>query len=212
MTTTSTETPMNPGLIPILEDQVLELADHEAWLDAQIREMEFANSHDRSSISSDDRSTEEIKKELEQRIDILKEELVRAASMESIRAKVVDRSLAKAIEERDEAVSQFLHIHKELQQIRQDLSATQVQVLDCQDNNRKLAQILSEETAAMKEATTSQDSGSNRRMNQRMDEELQNINIKHNVISNVLQGLLLESGVDWANDPHYLDVMLKLSE
>ncbi|KAG0003211.1 hypothetical protein BGZ79_001433 [Entomortierella chlamydospora] len=107
---------------------VLELADHEAWLDAQIRELEFANNQ------------------------------------------------------------------------------------DCQDDNRKLAQLLSEETATMKETTASQESGSNRRMAQRIEEELKNINIKYNVISNVLQGLLLESGVDWSNDPHYLDVMLKLSQ
>ncbi|KAF9354573.1 hypothetical protein BGX26_007609 [Mortierella sp. AD094] len=209
---TSTETPTSPGLIQTLEDQVLELADHEAWLDAQIRELEFANSQDVSSIANDDRPTEEIRKVLEQRIDLLKQELVRAASMESIRARVIDSSLSKAIKVRDEAVSQYLHIHRELQQVRRDLSATQVQALDCQDDNRKLAQLLSEETAAMKEATASQDSGSNRRMAQRIEEELKNINIKHNVISNVLQGLLLESGVDWSNDPHYLDVMLKLSQ
>ncbi|KAG0014018.1 hypothetical protein BGZ80_010701, partial [Entomortierella chlamydospora] len=107
MTSTSTETPTSPGLIQTLEDQVLELADHEAWLDAQIRELEFANNQ------------------------------------------------------------------------------------DCQDDNRKLAQLLSEETATMKETTASQESGSNRRMAQRIEEELKNINIKYNVISNVLQVIYL---------------------
>ncbi|KAF9431017.1 hypothetical protein BGZ76_000606 [Entomortierella beljakovae] len=229
---TSMETTVDAGLIPILEDQVVQLANHEEWLDAQIKELEFANNQDLDNIPINDNSTEEqIREAMEKRIDILKQELVALASMESIRTKALnnaygylavlkglfkgdhdsnEKSLAKSIEERDEAVSVYLHIHQELQQSRRELSTVQVQVLDCQDENRQLVQLLSDETTAMKEATTSQDTGGNKRMAHRMEEELKNINIKHNVISNVLQGLLLESGVDWADDPHYLDVMLKL--
>ncbi|KAG0202256.1 hypothetical protein BGX28_005170 [Mortierella sp. GBA30] len=248
--------PVDTALIPTLEDQILQLADHEAWLDAQIRELEFANENDTTAIPEESRSTLERRQELEQRIDFLKQELATAVALETVRNTVVDsvteivsldyrvdyqldyqvlsqslnllhsahayqvvlKSLFKsdhdqdenAIEERDEAVSEYLHIHRELKQARQDLSAVQVQVLDCQDDNRKLAQSLAQETEAMKEAMALQDSKSSRRMAQRMEEELKSIIIKHSVVSNVLQGLLLESGIDWANDSHYLDVMLKL--
>ncbi|CAO3564644.1 unnamed protein product [Mortierella alpina] len=231
------------AVIPTLEDQILQLADHEAWLDAQIRELEFAAewqhpslfidslSIDATAVQEDGRSATEKRQELEQRIDFLKQELTTAVSMETVRNKVVDsahayqvvlkslfkgdhdqdeKSLASAIEERDEAVSKYLHIHRDLQKARRDLSAVQVQVLDCQDDNRAIAQSLALETAAMKEAMASQDSKSSRRMAHRVEEELKNVVIKHSVVSNVLQGLLLESGIDWANDPHYLEVMLKL--
>ncbi|KAF9959467.1 hypothetical protein BGZ70_008825 [Mortierella alpina] len=220
------------AVIPTLEDQILQLADHEAWLDAQIRELEFATEHDTTAVQEEDgRSATERRQELEQRIDFLKQELTAAVSMETVRNKVVDsahayqvvlkslfkgdhdqdeKSLASAVEERDEAVSKYLHVHRDLQKARRDLSAVQVQVLDCQDDNRAIAQSLALETAAMKEAMASQDSKSSRRMAHRVEEELKNVVIKHSVVSNVLQGLLLESGIDWANDPHYLEVMLKL--
>jgi cation transport regulator ChaC len=35
----------NTEFLFTLEEQILQLADHEAWLDAQIRELEFANSN-----------------------------------------------------------------------------------------------------------------------------------------------------------------------
>ncbi|KAI1319077.1 hypothetical protein EDD11_004966 [Mortierella claussenii] len=219
-------------LVPILEDQILQLTDHEAWLDAQIRELEFAKRQDRTDAPSDDGSSmEDIRKHTEQRIDLLKRELVTVASIESIRSKVVNsahgyqvilkslfkdeqdmdgKPLATLIQERDEAVTQYLHIHRELKQVQEELSKTQIRVLDYQDENRKLAQLLSEETAAMKEASAAQESGSNQRVSKKVEEELNNVSIKHSVVSNVLQGLLLESSVDWANDPHYLEVMLKL--
>ncbi|KAF9576525.1 hypothetical protein EC968_008003 [Mortierella alpina] len=231
METTPAEPSSIAAVIPTLEDQILQLADHEAWLDAQIRELEFAAEIGTTVVQEDGRSTTEKRQELEQRIDFLKQELTTAVSMETVRNKVVDsahayqvvlkslfkgdhdqdeKSLANAIEERDEAVSKYLHIHRELQKARRELSAVQVQVLDCQDDNRAIAQSLALETAAMKEAMASQDSKSSRRMAHRVEEELRNIVIKHSVVSNVLQGLLLESGIDWANDPHYLEVMLKL--
>ncbi|KAF9121846.1 hypothetical protein BGW39_010216 [Mortierella sp. 14UC] len=220
MATTVVTSPatMDAGLIQTLEAQVLQLADHEAWLDAQIRELELAIDIDQNQTG------EETKLALEQRIDMLKQELVMAAALETIRNKVISsahsyhvvlRSLFKADydedeKRRDEAVSEYLHIHKDLQIARHDLAAVQVQVLDLQDENRRLAQALAHETAAIKEDASSHDATSNRRMAQKIEEELKTIIIKYNVVSNVLQGLLLESGVDWSNDPHYLDVMLKL--
>jgi len=58
-TTTTTSTGARAGadagsnaLLLTLEEQILQLADHEAWLDAQIRELEFANSHgNRNALS-----------------------------------------------------------------------------------------------------------------------------------------------------------------
>ncbi|KAF8923471.1 hypothetical protein EDD21DRAFT_421160 [Dissophora ornata] len=79
---------------------------------------------------------------------------------------------------------------------------------DLQDENRKLVLLLSDETAATKKTANS----STQRTAQmiRIEEQLKNFTVKYNVVSNVLQGLLLESGVDWVNDAHYLDLMLKL--
>ncbi|KAF9098968.1 hypothetical protein BGX23_004503 [Mortierella sp. AD031] len=229
--TAHTTSTTNAGLISILEAQVLQLADHEAWLDAQIRELELAIDNDATAPVEENHTAEEVKNALEQRIDLLKEELAVAAALDTIRTRVLSSAhsyhvvlrslfksdydqdemiLSEAIQRRDEAVSEYLHIHKDLQVIRHDLAAAQVQVLDLQDENRKLAQELAQETVAIKESATSQDATSNRRMAQRIEEELKTITIKYNVVSNVLQGLLLESEVDWSNDPHYLDVMLKL--
>ncbi|KAG0313468.1 hypothetical protein BGZ97_010151 [Linnemannia gamsii] len=230
MTTTAAST-TDAGLINTLEAQVLQLADHEAWLDAQIRELEFTLDNDTSTSMEEDQTAEEARSAIEQRIDTLKQELAVAAALETIRTKVInsahsyhvvlrslfkadydqdEKIMADAIRRRDEAVSEYLHIHKDLQIARHDLAAVQVEVLDLQDENRKLAQALAQETAAIKEGASSQDATSNRRMTQRIEEELKTITIKYNVVSNVLQGLLLESGVDWSNDAHYLDVMLKL--
>ncbi|KAF9935274.1 hypothetical protein FBU30_004849 [Linnemannia zychae] len=210
MTTMASSATTDAELITTLESQVLQLVDHEAWLDAQIRELEYACDNDMTEPMEEDQTTEETKKALQQRIDILKHEFEVAASLEAIRSKVINRILSDAIKKRDEAVSEYLHIHKDLQTARHDLAEVQVQVLDLQDENRKLAQALAQEAAAIKEGASSQDATSNRRMTQRIEEELKTITIKYNVVSNVLQGLLLESGVDWSNDPHYLDVMLKL--
>ncbi|KAF9905421.1 hypothetical protein EC991_001649 [Linnemannia zychae] len=233
MTTNAATSPAttDTGLIQTLEAQVLELADHEAWLDAQIRELELVIDNDAPKLTDDNQTGEEAKLALERRIDALKQELAMAAALETIRNKVVSsahsyhvilRSLFKAdhdqdekiisdaIKRRDEAVSEYLHVHKDLQIARDDLAAAQVQVLDLQDENRRLAQALARETAVIKESASSQDATGNRRMAQKIEEELKTITIKYNVVSNVLQGLLLESGVDWSNDPHYLDVMLKL--
>ena len=49
-TTTATTTLLDATLISTLEAQVLQLADHEAWLDAQIRDLEFALNHGKTNI------------------------------------------------------------------------------------------------------------------------------------------------------------------
>ncbi|GJJ76533.1 hypothetical protein EMPS_08892 [Entomortierella parvispora] len=220
----------NAALLLTLEEEVLQLADHEVWLDAQIRDMEFALGQESDYTPPDNEPAEVTRSHLEQSIDILKQELSAAVTMDSVRTKVIESAqgyqlvlkslfksgedaqspLARAIEGRDKAVTEYLHVHRDLQKTRRELSAVQMQVLDSQDENRKLAQSLAEEAEAMKEALASQDTSSNRRMMQRTEEELKTVRMKHSVVSNVLQGLLLESDIDWANDPHYLDVMLKL--
>lgn len=223
--------PNNAGLIPTLENQIFQLIDHEAWLDAQIRELEFANTQDTLESPEEVLSPEETRRSIEQRIDILKHELLTAASLESVRTRFVDSAhyyqvvlkclfkddqdpeeklLADALQERDNAVSEYLLVHRDLQQARKDLSANQIQVLDCQHDNRKLIQLLSKETEAAKKASVSQTTEDNQRAAEKIEEDLRNVNIKDDIVSNVLQGLMLESGVDWVNDPHYLGVMLKL--
>ncbi|KAF9301245.1 hypothetical protein BGZ74_006942 [Mortierella antarctica] len=225
---------MEPTLTAALEEQVLQLADHEAWLDMQIEELQFALDHDPGTALQEDESGEETPQRLQRNVDELKQELATLASMESVKAKVLnhayayqvvlkelygakdqiqdqdDRSLSAAIHKRDTAVTEYLHLYQELQKQRLELSMTQMKVLNCQDENRALLQTLNTETAALKEATASQDSTSNRRMAKRIEEDLKNVTIKHSVVSNVLLGLLLESDTDWSKDPHYVSLMLKL--
>ncbi|KAG0355681.1 hypothetical protein BG005_005384 [Podila minutissima] len=225
---------MEPTLTAALEEQVLQLADHEAWLDMQIEELQFALDHDSGTALQEDESGEETPQRLQRNVDDLKQELATLASMESVKAKVLnhayayqvvlkelygakdqiqdqdDRSLSAAIHKRDTAVTEYLHLYQELQKQRLELSMTQMKVLNCQDENRALLQTLNTETAALKEATASQDSTSNRRMAKRIEEDLKNVTIKHSVVSNVLLGLLLESDTDWSKDPHYVSLMLKL--
>ncbi|KAG0251343.1 hypothetical protein DFQ27_008825 [Actinomortierella ambigua] len=187
--------------------------------------IDIENSHAEATL-------EDQRLELEAAIDNLKTELAVAASVEAVRTKVLDsahayqvvlrslfsrnekdvdkKELAKTVYERDELVSQYLLIHRDLQKTRLELASAQKDVLDCQGENRALVQRLSEETAALKEAAESQQSSSHRKMAHRTEEELKSVTVKYNIASNVLQGLILESGVDWASDPHLLDVMLKL--
>ncbi|KAG0233936.1 hypothetical protein BGW42_007011 [Actinomortierella wolfii] len=151
--------------IAALENQALDLANHEAWLDAQIRRLECTLQDQNDEWNNPEATLDEQRLELEGMVDNLKTELAIAASVEAVRAK---------------------------------------------HENRRLVQKLSEETAALKEASESQQSSSYRKMAHRTEEELKSVTIKYNIASNVLQGLILESGVDWASDPHLLDVMLKL--
>ncbi|KAG0089341.1 hypothetical protein BGZ93_009913, partial [Podila epicladia] len=199
---------MEPTLVAALEEQVLQLADHEAWLDMQIEELQFALDHDTALQEAE--AGEETLQQLQRKVDELKQELATLASMESVKVKVLnhayayqvvlkelygakdqmqdqdDRSLPAAIHKRDTAVTEYLHLYQELQKQRTDLSMTQMKVLNCQDENRTLLQTLNTETAALKEATASQDSTSNRRMAKRIEEDLKNVTIKHSVVSNVL--------------------------
>lgn len=41
---------MEPTLTAALEEQVLQLADHEAWLDMQIEELQFALDHGKCKV------------------------------------------------------------------------------------------------------------------------------------------------------------------
>ncbi|KAG0027645.1 hypothetical protein BGZ81_005416 [Podila clonocystis] len=225
---------MEPTLTAALEEQVLQLADHEAWLDMQIGELQFALDHDPETTLQEAESGEETPQQLQRNVDELKQELATLASLGSVKTKVLshayayqvvlkelygakdqvqgqdERSLSAAIHKRDTAVTEYLHLYQELQKQRTALSMTQMKVLNCQDENRALLQTLNTETAALKEATASQDSTSNRRMAKRIEEDLKNVTIKHSVVSNVLLGLLLESDIDWSKDPHYVSLMLKL--
>ncbi|KAF9971195.1 hypothetical protein BGZ73_005908 [Actinomortierella ambigua] len=205
--------------VAALENQALDLANHEAWLDAQIRRLECALQDDSvNDTGKTEANLDRQRLELEATIDNLKTELAVGASVEAVRTKVLEsahayqvvlrslfsrnekdvdkKELAKAIHERDELVSRYLLIHRDLQTARLNLASAQKDVL--------------EETAALKEASELQISSSYRKMAHRTEEELKSVTIKYNIASNVLQGLILESGVDWASDPHLLDVMYKL--
>ncbi|KAF9419679.1 hypothetical protein BGZ94_009359 [Podila epigama] len=216
-----------------LEEQVLQLADHEAWLDMQIRELEYAVAQDESTIKDSIASDERTRQEVEDSVDALKRELATLTSMESINVKVLehvhaypvlvkelfkqkddssqdDRSLSAAIQEQDAAVSEYLHMYNELQNLRKELSSVQMKVLDCQDENRILLKKLNTETAAFKAVSATQEPDGDQRAIQKIEEDLKNVRIKYSVVSNVLMGLLLESDIDWSKDPHYLSLMLKL--
>ncbi|KAF9583016.1 hypothetical protein BGW38_010419 [Lunasporangiospora selenospora] len=150
------------------------------------------------------------RRELETNIDKLKQEYAQALSLESVRNKVIDKGLLDQIDERDRLVSEFLKIHQELQGVQRELSPIQTEVLDCQNENRNLVRAVEEATATLRDSSITKDTEKSRLSEKRTEEELKALSVKYNVISNVLQGLLLESGIDWADDPHYLNVMLKL--
>ncbi|CAG8610361.1 10306_t:CDS:2, partial [Cetraspora pellucida] len=108
--------------------------------------------------------------------------------------------LKDMISERDRLVSEILKSHQELLKAQTELIELQQAVI----NNRQLMKQIHDKRTSFSDNSDSQDT----RMIQRTKKDLADIRGKREVVRNVLQGLILESGVDWAEDEYLLNLLL----
>ncbi|PKC07590.1 hypothetical protein RhiirA5_479526 [Rhizophagus irregularis] len=119
--------------------------------------------------------------------------------------------LNEMINHRDILVSGFLKSHQELLGIQYELTNLKKAVIVRHIENRILMRQINEITS--KPMTKYyESSGNNQAEILQLKINLTNARSKREIVRNVLQGLILESGVEWANDEHLLKLMLVIGE
>ncbi|CAG8587666.1 8981_t:CDS:2 [Acaulospora morrowiae] len=112
--------------------------------------------------------------------------------------------LTKLVNERDSLVSEFLTSHQELLKARTELAKLQQSVIMCHNDNRELTRKI-KDVRSQSSASTSADLN-------RLQRDLSEAEAKLEVTKNVLQDLILESGVNWVADEHLLKLMLNIGK
>ncbi|CAG8638327.1 6679_t:CDS:2, partial [Acaulospora morrowiae] len=112
--------------------------------------------------------------------------------------------LTKLVNERDSLVSEFLTSHQELLKARTELAKLQQSVIMCHNDNRELMRRI-KNVRSQSSVSTSADLN-------RLQRDLSEAEAKLEVTKNVLQGLILESGVNWVADEHLLKLMLNIGK
>ncbi|CAG8468515.1 12465_t:CDS:2 [Ambispora gerdemannii] len=124
-------------------------------------------------------------------------------------------TLNELILERDRLVTEFLKMHHELLEAQFELSKHEKKVIARHIENRKL---MSEINRITESNSVSIENGSNPENSefletiQRIRKDLENILGKREIVRNVLQGLILESRVEWTEDDHLMTIMLSIGE
>ncbi|KAL1914638.1 uncharacterized protein VTP21DRAFT_8049 [Calcarisporiella thermophila] len=121
--------------------------------------------------------------------------------------------IVTAIEQRDKLVSDFLKMHEKVKHIQQELAEIESRIKDQHQRNRSLMADITTISSELS-VTHRQEQADPKfaRALKRAEEELEREKSRQEILRNVLQGLLLESGVQWVDDEHWLKVMLMLGE
>ncbi|KAI7879471.1 hypothetical protein K492DRAFT_208248 [Lichtheimia hyalospora FSU 10163] len=117
------------------------------------------------------------------------------------------RLVTERLQERDELTVLILRIVDQLKKARVQLTKTQAKVMDTHIINRQLVQAIQRVRNQRSEGIAREASQITVRP-EVMDDMVNRLEIARNV----LMGLMLESGIDWANDERWLQVMLKLGD
>ncbi|OZJ03715.1 hypothetical protein BZG36_03294 [Bifiguratus adelaidae] len=127
-----------------------------------------------------------------------------------------EQNLRDLIDERDELVVKALRSWTEVQKLTSELSALEKQVGAQHTQNRTIMSSILKLTNPSPQTTDanaadpsadkflSQETGELRGARERLAEW----KVKVDVASNVIQGLILESGLDWSKDPRLVDILL----
>ncbi|CAG8496833.1 2654_t:CDS:2 [Dentiscutata erythropus] len=215
------------------EEELLKLVERLELLKKQQREQEYAlQIQQQISLSTFAEPTDEI--ELKKRIDEKKQilldlrakNLVKDKSIECIETgKVILTNIfpegsqlspqalypfkiLDMINERDRLVVEILKSHQELLKAQTELIELQQAVIKRHRDNRQLMKQINDMRTSISDDSGSQDT----KMIQRTKRELADARAKREVVRNVLQGLILESGIDWAEDEHLLNLLLMIGE
>jgi len=198
-------------------------------LPANVYEDENNNENDPDQpAKNEEQKIKEREDRLELLIDQLKEELFQTSSVNSIQSKLLERienmqvfssiifaqptdspdklRLQNAVGYRDELVSEFLKEHDQLKKRKDHLE-------NLRKENRVLKQRireLQEQIDAMNKEKKKVDPAQQTSIVHKKKEELKNMESRNAILRNVIQNLVLESGVNWAEDEQLRDLMLKL--
>ncbi|CAG8749205.1 29684_t:CDS:2 [Gigaspora margarita] len=210
------------------EEELLKLVERLELLKKQQREQEYALQKQQqisSSIFAEPTDEVELKKRIDEKkqilLDLKAKNLVKDKAVECIETgRVISTTifpegsqlspqalcLKDMIKERDRLVIEILNSHQELLKAQTELMELEQDVISS-DNRQLMKQIIDMRTSNSDDSD-SQDA----KMVQRTKKELVSARAKREVIRNVLQGLILESGIDWTEDEQLLNLLLMIGE
>ncbi|CAG8610866.1 1815_t:CDS:2, partial [Paraglomus occultum] len=211
------------------EKELLQLVNHLEWIKHQQREYEYVIEKQKLEFAeTNDLRTEHA---LARQIDTLKKELAKQVSAnfvknEAIKTVEIGKSILNSqfsdaktnsspeaiilnelVEERDQYVSEFLLMHQELVKVQSELSKVQLAIIARHEDNRELMKEINDAFDISKTASSSTNSEA-----KALQKSHKDVIAKRDIIRNVLQGLVLESGVRWTKDGHLLNIMLMIGQ
>ncbi|CAG8514903.1 3635_t:CDS:2 [Ambispora leptoticha] len=226
------ETPAS--LFTSKEQEVLDYFEHLSWLIQQRREYEHII--ERQTQQEQQKAAESPPANAIKLAQVSSANLFKDKAIESAKAGIViletlspqrtsssnndnlqpsNNTLNELILERDRLVTEFLKMHHELLEAQSELSKLEKKVIARHIENRKL---MSEITRITEASSISIENGSGPENSeflgtiQRIRKDLENTLAKREIVRNVLQGLILESHVEWTEDDHLMTIMLSIGE
>ncbi|CAG8438200.1 8888_t:CDS:2 [Diversispora eburnea] len=214
-------TELNKFIFTRKEEELLTYMKRLESLRAQRCEQEYALQIQKCVSTTTTSSTSNINEfKLKERINLKKKELsnlkatnlVKDKAIESIEiGRVIINSLYpkelelslqnsqfnELLNTRDSFVSEFLKSHQELLKVQAEMTKLQQAIIVRQHDNRELMKKIKN----IKQSSIDFNS---------MQSDLSNTMAKIEIVKNVLQGLILESGINWVEDEHLLKLMLKI--
>ncbi|KAF0391235.1 hypothetical protein F8M41_010765 [Gigaspora margarita] len=212
------------------EEELLKLVERLELLKKQQREQEYALQKQQqisSSIFAEPTDEVELKKRIDEKkqilLDLKAKNLVKDKAVECIETgRVISTTiflegsqlspqalcLKDMIKERDRLVIEILNSHQELLKAQTELMELEQDVIKRHRDNRQLMKQIIDMRTSNSDDSDSQDA----KMVQRTKKELVSARAKREVIRNVLQGLILESGIDWTEDEQLLNLLLMIGE
>ncbi|RIA91245.1 centromere protein H (CENP-H)-domain-containing protein [Glomus cerebriforme] len=120
--------------------------------------------------------------------------------------------LNEMINQRDLLVSEFLKSHQELLSVQYELANLKQAVIVRHRENRILMRKINELTSKPMTKFYEKSESSQSEIILQLRRNLTNARAKREIARNILQGLILESGVEWADDEDLLKLMLAIGE
>ncbi|RHZ89693.1 hypothetical protein Glove_12g39 [Diversispora epigaea] len=216
-------TELNKFIFTGIEEELLTCMKHLESLKTQRCEQEYALQIQKYVSTSSTSTTSNINEfKLKERINLKKKELLNLKAINIVKDKAIESieigrviinslypkeselslqnsQFNELLNTRDSFVSEFLKSHQELLKVQAEMTKLQQAVIVRQHDNREL-------TKKIKKINQSS-IGLNS-----MQSDVSNTKAKIAIVKNVLQGLILESGINWVEDEYLLKLMLKIGD
>ncbi|KAI9254453.1 hypothetical protein BDA99DRAFT_518447 [Phascolomyces articulosus] len=126
------------------------------------------------------------------------------------------RAVKIIIEERDNLTSLFLTGLEQLRKVKNELAQTQARIIESHQENRELVQSIRDIKEQIAQDLDEQRSRDERDiMDSQISDQTDRISdykYRLEIARNVLMGIILESGIEWTTDDHYLQVMQEIGD